>query len=113
MTTSDISGAVSDVVSRMVALDAEIAERTEQRAALRSVLLTLLPGPGAFNVDGTKVTVREYRRFDPKRAAEYLEPFILERISKPVPDAATARAELPGEIYDECCGPASFSVGLK
>lgn len=100
---TEISDEALDVVNRLAAVNADIAQLTEAANDLKGRLRQLLPEPGTYTAEGAKVvTLAPNRRFDPVQAQRGLPGPLLDAIRVTKIDAATAKQVLPPALYELC-----------
>lgn len=99
---TEISDEALDVVNRLAAVNADIAQLTEQANDLKGRLRQLLREPGTYTAEGAKVvTLTPNRRFDPRLAFELLPDDLLRLCTVTKIDPAAAKKVLPPAIYEQ------------
>jgi len=68
---------LEDVVAQLARVQDEQANLAIREAALKQTIRALLPEPGSYPVGPLKVSVQPNRRFDPDKAADFLDPTVL------------------------------------
>lgn len=104
---------VETAVARLAAINAQIAELTQQSNALKSFIRLIL-GPGTHAAGEMRVSVITRRVFDANLAAtaipQELMPLVL--VTKQFIDSELAKKVLPAETYTACCKETQAQVRI-
>jgi hypothetical protein len=104
---------VEAAVARLAAINAQIAELTQQGNALKSFIRLVL-GPGTHAAGEMRVSVITRRVFDPDLAMtvvpQQYRPLVL--VTKQYVDPGLAKKVLPEETYSACCKETQAQVRI-